>query len=312
MQIGNINLYIVIVTYNGMKWIDKSISSCFNSTIPVRLVVVDNCSTDGTPDFIRKKYDNVHLISLDANLGFGKANNVGIRYAMSNGADYICLLNQDAYLHAEALAKLVDIFYKNKEYGVLSPMQMNGAGTALDKNFALNVFSSGNCPHYSQDVKENKTRDVYWLKFIMAAIWLVKRDVVNVVGYFSPIFSHYGEDGDYLNRVRYHGFQVGIVPEAIAYHDREGRKVEKIKQLRIDYVGVLSELTNINRNFLRRLGYALEFYLKNLRTTLSSKDVQLAMENTKLFVKQLSMIPTIIKTRRNNKKISNENSNIRL
>jgi len=303
MLIENSNVYVVIVTYNGMKWIDSCIQSCYKSTIPVQVVVVDNCSLDGTPDFLQKEYTNVTLIRQSSNLGFGQANNVGIKYALSSGAEYICLLNQDAYIHADALAKLISVFSKHKQYGVLSPIQMNANGVEMDKNFAANVFDPKNCPGYTEDLSKNIHKEVYTVNFIMAAIWLIRSDAIRNVGYFSPIFHHYGEDCDYLNRVRFSGLEVGIVPNSIGYHDREQRVVDQHKQLTIDYAGILSELTNINSSLLGRFGYATKFYFLSMVKYMLSGNLQLVLENNRLFFKQLTLIPRIFETRRKNRRI---------
>jgi len=301
---GNPSIHVIIVTYNGKKWIDSCLRSCLASSIPLTLIVVDNCSTDDTPQFIAAYYPSVHLINAPSNLGFGRANNLGIRFAISKGADFLCLLNQDAYLHTDTVKNLMAVFTEYGAYGVLSPMQLNGVGTAFDKNFEFNVFSKENCPHYAEDLANGQLKQVYSLNFIMAAIWLLRKEVIDRVGCFAPIFRHYGEDADYLSRVRYHGYQIGIVPAAVAYHDRALRHTDMYKQLQIDYIGKLSELTDINRNLVWRLASAFKFYFINLIGALSKRNFKLVFTNTRLFSKQLTLLPVIIKTRRKNRRIA--------
>ena len=86
--------YVIVVTYNGSKWIDKCFGSLVNSTIPLQIFAVDNGSSDGTPDIIRSKFPSVQVIENKENLGFGQANNIGIRQAYDAGADYVFLLNR--------------------------------------------------------------------------------------------------------------------------------------------------------------------------------------------------------------------------
>jgi len=88
---------VIIVSYNFEQWIDRCLGSLRRSTSPISVIVVDNGSKDKTTQIIEKNYPEVHLIKTGANLGFGKANNIGIRYAMEQGADYFFLLNQDAW-----------------------------------------------------------------------------------------------------------------------------------------------------------------------------------------------------------------------
>ena len=116
------NSFIIIVTYNAMNWLSKCLNSC--KDYPV--VVIDNASTDETVTYIKKQFPKVHLIPQSKNLGFGQANNLGIRYALNNGADYVFLLNQDAYLQGECINQLIKIHQNNPEFGILSPIHLNG------------------------------------------------------------------------------------------------------------------------------------------------------------------------------------------
>ena len=70
------------------------------------------------------------------NIGFGKANNIGISLAMKKGADYVFLLNQDAWVEDKTLEKLINIHRKQPKFGIVSPMHLNGKGDELDYNFS--------------------------------------------------------------------------------------------------------------------------------------------------------------------------------
>jgi len=118
-----LNIYVVIVTYNGMKWIDKCLKDVLQSDIKVNIILVDNCSTDETVHFVRNNYPNIDLVQTDENLGFGRANNIGIKKAIQNDADYVFLLNQDGYVEKDTISKLVLFQIDHPEYGVLSPLQ---------------------------------------------------------------------------------------------------------------------------------------------------------------------------------------------
>ena len=125
-------IFVIIVTYNGLKWIDKCISSC--NKYPI--IVVDNNSSDQTVKYIQDNFPHVKLIKSNKNLGFGAANNIGIKYALKNKADYVFLLNQDCYLKNDSLKKLISSHKGNKKYGILSPIHLNGSGNKLDEKFS--------------------------------------------------------------------------------------------------------------------------------------------------------------------------------
>ena len=118
-----------------MKWYDKSFSSLLMSSVPVNVLVIDNASTDGTIDYIRKHFPNIHLIESKENLGFSKANNIGIKYAIEKNADYIFLLNQDAWVETDTIEKLLQTFLHNKMVGIASPIHLNGTYAGLDSGF---------------------------------------------------------------------------------------------------------------------------------------------------------------------------------
>ena len=94
---------VIVVTYNGMKWLDR----CLGSVEGAHIFVVDNDSTDGSADYIHGHFPQVKLIRSAENLGFSKANNLGFEYALKKGYDYVYLLNQDAWLATGALETLV-------------------------------------------------------------------------------------------------------------------------------------------------------------------------------------------------------------
>src|SRR5688500_16413925 len=105
-------VYVVIVTYNGIKWVEECFSSLRNSAYPIQTIVIDNGSTDGTIELVARNFKEVHLIKSKINLGFGKANNMGIRLAYSNDADFIFLLNQDAWIERDTIGDLVNVSLK--------------------------------------------------------------------------------------------------------------------------------------------------------------------------------------------------------
>ena len=78
----------IIITYNGSKWVEKCFGSLVKSTHPLKIIAVDNASDDGTPEIIHTKYPEVEVINSEQNLGFGKANNIGLRKALEERADY--------------------------------------------------------------------------------------------------------------------------------------------------------------------------------------------------------------------------------
>ena len=246
--------YIIIVTYNAMPWIQKCLASC--QEYPV--VVVDNNSSDGTVVFIKENFPEVTLLPQQENLGFGQGNNLGIRYALEQGADYVFLLNQDAYLQEGCIEKLIAIQSRNKEYGILSPIHLDGKGERLDENFSNYAAYRYNPDFYSDFVLKKPLKEIYEVPFVNAAGWLLSGSILETVGGFDPIFFHYGEDDNYCQRAKFHGFKIGIVASAFLQHDREDRALPKVERGSVDFFKQMErslklEFGNINIENLEKL-----------------------------------------------------------
>lgn len=212
---------VIIVTYNGMKWIKDCFESILKSSIPINIIAVDNCSSDGTVEFIKSSFKQITLIDQKENLGFGKANNIGISIALKESSDYVFLLNQDAFVETDTIENLIKISQANTEYGILSPIHADGSGNRLDESFYYYISKSSGHSFISDFVLNKAKKDIYTLPMINAAAWLIPKTTLENVGGFDTSFFLYGEDDNYCQRVLYHNFQIGIVPTAFIRHDSE-------------------------------------------------------------------------------------------
>lgn len=229
------NVYVIVVTYNAMMWIEECLTSLYSSSLPINVIVVDNNSSDNSVSFIKSKFPNVNLLEQKNNLGFGKANNLGIKEAYVSGAEYFFLLNQDARVATNTIKKLVEAHQKEPEFGIVSPMHLNGKGDALDYKFSKFIEPS-KCKKIYSDIYLNTIQDkIYDTEFVNAAAWLISKKCIETVGGFSPSFFHYGEDINYVQRVVFHQLKVGVFPNCIVFHDRENR-------LKNDFFGVKREV----------------------------------------------------------------------
>lgn len=241
------NVFVIIVSYNGKQWYDRCFTSLQESEIPVQTVVVDNASTDDTVSYIKEHFPQVYLIESKVNLGFGQGNNKGMRYALDNGADYVFLLNQDAWIEPDTIGTLIAAHKKQPEYGILSPMHLNAEKTAIEKGLIHYVADLKiTDPAWINDLYFGTTKDIYSTSYVNAAAWLLPRKTIEVVGGFDPIFFHYGEDDNYMHRVLYHGLKIGICPTVRVVHDTERRIKKSTETMQAESKNLLVELTNVN------------------------------------------------------------------
>ena len=140
------------------------------------MLAIDNGSTDNTLQLIRQNYPTVEIIETGQNLGFGKANNIGMRKAIGANADYVFLLNQDAWVQENTISQLVAFAEKHPEYSILSPMQYYN-DTILDFKFAK-YYKRGK-------LNENGIVDV---GFVNAAIWLIRTSDLKTLWFISRKF----------------------------------------------------------------------------------------------------------------------------
>lgn len=233
---------VVIVTYNALKWIQRCLRSVEKSTLQADVLVIDNGSTDGTLPLIRTDFPRTRIIETGENLGFGAANNRGLRIAHDECYDFAYLLNQDAWLEKDTLEKLVAAH--KPDWGVLSPMQLDARGRRdrrFDKKCGKYVDAALGGYHSDKLVVE--------VPFVMAAHWLVSREAIATVGGFSPAFRQYGEDDNWLHRLHFHKLLCGVVPAAKAVHDRAGRRPGREKKLQLKCISTVVKVSDPNRNW---------------------------------------------------------------
>ena len=285
-------VFVVIVTYNGSKWVTPCFSSLRQSTVPLHTIVIDNGSQDDTLARIAAEYPEAEIVNTGKNLGFGKANNIGMELAWKRGADYVFLLNQDAWIDPDAVEKLVDACQRHPGYGIISPMHLNGAGDGLDYGFS-NYIAPNKCSGLYSDIFLGRVQDVYDVGFVNAAAWMMTRECLERVGGFSPSFFHYGEDDNYTQRLQFHKLKLGVLPTSRIYHDREQRPASKYFQAGETFRReVIARSSNPNANFsfarewvsvFAHLGYAVaRLNVEDVRLQLTKVRLLAAIDKTTL------------------------------
>lgn len=203
---------VVIVTYNAAGFIRPTLDSVLvQTTTPMNVFVIDNASTDDTTKIVAEYGSRVSVVCLPVNVGFGAANNVGIARALSAGAVFVMLLNQDAVLDKRAMDALLCAAGREPRYGLLGAFQLTYDGRGVDRAFTLPEGLIA-------DYRIGKTKHVYPTEFIPAVAVLLRADALFDVGGFDPLFFMYHEDQDLCRRLRMSGWCIGVVPGATVRH----------------------------------------------------------------------------------------------
>lgn len=254
----------LIVTYNGMRWLERCLAELSASTVNTDVLVVDNCSTDNTVEFITNNYPEIILFPQSVNLGFGQANNIGLRYALSNNYDFVLLLNQDAYLQPDALELLLK---ESDGMSLLTPIHMSGDGKHIDYVFKkYSLLKADNT--LIDDLLVSSVKTAYPIGEVCAACWFMPIELIKKIGGFNPLFAHYGEDNNYYQRMVYHNCSVIVVPKARVFHDREVHGNMTVFNSRLIEREILLSVSNPNVNGVLRIIKSLIGILIKYRATL--------------------------------------------
>ncbi|HTY85973.1 MAG TPA: glycosyltransferase family 2 protein [Candidatus Acidoferrum sp.] len=192
------------------------------------VVVVDNASSDGSPEMVARQFPEVKLVRNKENLGFARANNLGIK--ISAGA-YLALINSDVVVHPGCLKRLAAFLDTRPDVGLVGPKILGRDGLlqrtcrllpgvwniicetlALDRLFSKwPLFSGREMRHWNQDTEAE-------VEVLSGCFWLVRRSAVERVGGLDERFFFYAEDIDWCKRFNDAGWKVCFFPDAQATH----------------------------------------------------------------------------------------------
>ena len=213
------------------------------------------------------------------------------------------LLNQDAWIHKDTLQKLVET-QDDAQLGIVSPIHLNGQGIKIDQMFfEYTVCREHNNPFVSGLVLGTLS-NYYEVAYVNAAAWLISRRVIEKVGGFDPLFFHYGEDSNYLQRLLFHKEKLAFVPNCYIHHDREEHGNEQSYKKRLYTRKLLMEFANINKSMLSmdktRCKFLFYFFLETLSSLFTLKFKQF-YNYCADFILFLTKIGIVIQSRKANR-----------
>src|SRR5271170_7602 len=231
---AGVDTSVVIVSWNAKRFLEECLVSLRDcpSTRTIEVIVVDNASFDGSPEMVTAEFPHVKLIQTGANLGFAKANNVGIRIS---GGRYVSLINSDAKVLGNCLDVLADYLDQHPDVGNVGPKVLNGDMTlqgtcrrfpTLWNNFCeavglSKIFKNSNVftDEHMNDFAHDRELDV---DVLVGCFWMVRKEAFGEVGLLDEDFFIYAEDVDWCKRCWEGGWKVSFFPGAEAVHYRGG------------------------------------------------------------------------------------------
>jgi GT2 family glycosyltransferase len=229
-QSPNPTISVVIVSWNARDYLMQCLASLSaeECRYPLEIIVVDNASSDGSADAVATRYPDVRLIRKTENLGFAKANNIGVS---ASSGKYFCFVNSDVKVLPDCVNRLVSFCEENPTVGMVGPRVIGADGKlqrscmgfpsvwnmlcralALDTLFPrIKAFTGYKLYHWPQE--SLKSVDI-----LMGCFWLVRREALTQVGLLDEEFFMYAEDWDWCKRFWAKGWQIFFVPAAEAIH----------------------------------------------------------------------------------------------
>jgi hypothetical protein len=228
------DLVIVIVSYNARRDLDACLASLHAAPprIPHEIVVVDNASTDGSRDMVRERWPDVRVIDAGSNVGFSRANNIGIRAVAS---DLVLLLNSDTKVPPDAIDRLVAELNAHPDVAVIGPRLVDADGRPEMSFGSMITPLNELCRKtagwlYRKSVPPvpawmtRRASRVHHPDWVSGACLLVRRTDAEAAGLLDERFLLYAEDVDFCAAVRARGRQIMFSPVAEVIHLR-GRSV---------------------------------------------------------------------------------------
>ena len=209
------DLSIVIVNYNVKEFLQNLIHSIYKAgeRINYEIIIVDNASDDGSVELLQEKFPDVKLIVNSKNLGFSKANNIGMSVATGK---YILLINPDSIVQEDTFEKMISFFENTPDAGLAGCKILNPDGTlqlACRRSFPgpwtsfCKVIGFSNLfPKSKFFARYNLTylneNETYEVDAVSGSFMMIKREVLEKVGNLDEQFFMYGEDLDWCYRIK--------------------------------------------------------------------------------------------------------------
>ena len=257
---------IIIVNHNQKNLLKQCLRNIIEAKIDlsVEIIVIDNNSTDGSPEFLaefKTQVLPVQVVLNKQNSGFAKGNNQGIKLAQG---EYILILNPDVIVLPKAITKLAKFLQTHSDAAMVGPQLLNPNQSIQNSCYRFpRVYTPvlrrtflGKLPGFKKELTRylmldwdhQETREVDWL---IGACLMIKKEVLNKIGLLDERFFLYFEDVDLARRIWQAGFKVYYYPDAKMFHFHQ-----RLSAIHSTFPSLFSQITWIH------ITSALKYFLK--------------------------------------------------
>jgi len=205
----------IVLNWNGWRDTLECLDALKQGTYThLTVVVVDNGSTDDSVARIRAAYPDILLLESGRNLGFAGGNNIGIRYALAHGADYVWLLNNDTKPAPDALSELIAKALTDRRIGAVASICYRADAPSTVQVWAgtrVNLWMG-----HARNTTEPREDD--WFDALYGASLLIARPALEDAGLLDEGFFFYAEETELCLRLRKAGWRLAAAPGSCVLH----------------------------------------------------------------------------------------------
>ncbi|MFH1456761.1 MAG: glycosyltransferase family 2 protein [Patescibacteria group bacterium] len=251
---NNNKISIIIVNYNGQEFLSDCLESVLKSDYPsYEVILVDNNSSDESVNIVKNKFPQIKIIINKKNLGFAKANNIGIKQV---SGDAIFLLNNDTIIHKDLVKILSNELFSSEQIGMVGPkiyflekgkkpdnqktIWFAGGKINWQKATSWHIAKNQDDNNYIDEKKE--------VDFITGCALMIKKEVINKIGLLDEKFFAYYEDADWCLRAKKAGYKIIYIPFGGVWHIKSATASRYIFNKNNKKIKIIFEyLRNLNR-----------------------------------------------------------------
>lgn len=215
-------VYILVLNYRGLKDTIECVESLKKINYDnYRIVIIDNNSDDGSEDVLRHQYadENIDIVQTGENLGYAKANNIGIRMAIESNAKYTCILNNDVVVSKEFLTELVNGMERQRRIAIAGPLILDYYEGKIQSAGARINFAKGECSfNYCSKEVEDVEYDEISCDYVEGACILVRNDLIAEIGFIPDDYFLFYEETEWCCNARKNGYIVICNTKSIIKH----------------------------------------------------------------------------------------------
>ncbi|URZ07195.1 glycosyltransferase family 2 protein [Clostridium felsineum] len=274
-MIKNPKIFIIILNYNAYEDTIECIKSVEDIEYDnYEIVLVDNCSTDDSYMKLKEKLPSYNIIESEKNLGYANGNNIGIKYALKNDAEYICILNNDVVVEKDFLSRLVEKIQEKSDIGIVGSCICDYYKKDIIQGMGAHInlcFAAARRYFKGKNYNDIEKKDIY-VDYLEGACFLVKREIFEKVGLIPENYFLFFEETEFCVKAIQAGYKILCVYGSRIYH-KGSATINKFGSLSYAYLN-RNRVIFVRRNskVYQRLIFGLYIYIEAIGRIILRKE----------------------------------------